>query len=105
MEAGADYQYAPLRIPPGTSRSAAATLLSLQADTGGWELARLQLHADGTRRVILRSPRWPPTGDPPPPRPALVPAGTGSLDARTTPRDGVHDTARGRGMGERPTLI
>ena len=54
MEAAADYQYAPLRIPPGTSRSAAATMLSLQADTGGWELARLQLHADGTRRVILR---------------------------------------------------
>jgi hypothetical protein len=54
MEATADYQYAPLRIPPGTSRSAAATMLSLQADTGGWELARLQLHADGTRKVILR---------------------------------------------------
>ena len=54
MEAAADYQYAPLRIPPGTSRSAAATMLSLQADTGGWELARLQLHADGTRKVILR---------------------------------------------------
>ena len=54
MEAVADYQYAPLRIPPGTSRSAAATMLSLQADTGGWELARLQLHADGTRKVILR---------------------------------------------------
>jgi hypothetical protein len=54
MEAAADYQYAPLRIPPGTSRSAAATMLSLQADTGGWELARLQLHPDGTRKVILR---------------------------------------------------
>ena len=53
-EAAADYQYAPLRIPPGTSRSAAATMLSLQADTGGWELARLQLHADGTRKAILR---------------------------------------------------
>jgi hypothetical protein len=54
MEAAAEYQYAPLRIPPGTSRSAAATMLSLQADTGGWELARLQLHADGTRKVLLR---------------------------------------------------
>ena len=54
MEAAADYEFAPLRIPPGTSRSAAATMLSLQADTGGWELARLQLHADGTRKVILR---------------------------------------------------
>ena len=49
-----DYEFAPLRIPPGTSRSAAATMLSLQAETGGWELARLQLHADGTRKVILR---------------------------------------------------
>jgi hypothetical protein len=29
-------------------------MLSLQADVGGWELARLQLHADGTRKVILR---------------------------------------------------
>jgi hypothetical protein len=49
-----DYEFAPLRIPPGTSRSAAATMLSLQSDVGGWELARLQLHADGTRKVILR---------------------------------------------------
>ena len=49
-----DYEFAPLRIPPGTSRSAAATMLSLQADTGGWELARLPLHADGTRKVVLR---------------------------------------------------
>ena len=29
-------------------------MLSLQADTGGWELARLQLHADGTRKAIMR---------------------------------------------------
>jgi hypothetical protein len=49
-----EYEYAPLRIPPGTSRSAAAQLMSMQADTGGWELARLQLHADGTRKVIMR---------------------------------------------------
>jgi hypothetical protein len=54
MEAVADYEFAPLRIPPGTSRSAAATMLSLQADVGGWELARLQLHPDGTRKVVLR---------------------------------------------------
>ena len=54
VDAAGDYEFAPLRIPPGTSRSAAATMLSLQADTGGWELARLQLHADGTRKVVLR---------------------------------------------------
>jgi hypothetical protein len=49
-----EYEYAPFRIPAGTSRSAAAQLMSMQSDTGGWELARLQLHADGTRKVIMR---------------------------------------------------
>jgi hypothetical protein len=29
-------------------------MLSLQADVGGWELARLQLWSDGTRRAVLR---------------------------------------------------
>ncbi|OMQ14129.1 hypothetical protein A7K94_0218860 [Modestobacter sp. VKM Ac-2676] len=54
VSAAGEYEYAPLRIPPGTSRSAAAQLMSLQSDTGGWELARLQLHADGTRKIIMR---------------------------------------------------
>lgn len=49
-----EWEYAPLRIPTGTSRSAAAQMMSLQSDVGGWELARLQLHADGTRRVVMR---------------------------------------------------
>lgn len=50
----AEYEYVPVRIPPGTDRASAAVLLSLQADTGGWELARVLLHADGTRKVTLR---------------------------------------------------
>ena len=54
MEAATDYPYAPLRIPPGTSRSAAATMLSPQADPGGWELAGLRVPPDGPRRAILR---------------------------------------------------
>jgi hypothetical protein len=54
VSAASEYEYAPLRIPAGTSRSAAAQLMSMQADTGGWELARLQVHADGTRKVIMR---------------------------------------------------
>ena len=54
VSSAGEYEYAPLRIPPGTSRSAAAQLMSMQSDTGGWELARLQLHQDGTRKVILR---------------------------------------------------
>ena len=86
MEAVADYQYAPLRIPPGTSRSAAATMLSLQADTGGWELARLQLHADGTRKVILRRRA----------RLSYLPR-PGHLDAPAAPRHGVHRHREGAG--------
>jgi hypothetical protein len=49
-----DYEYAPLRLPAGISRSAAAQLMSMQSDTGGWELARLQSFADGTRKVVMR---------------------------------------------------
>jgi hypothetical protein len=54
VSAAGEYEYAPLRIPAGISRSAAAQLMSMQSDSGGWELARLQLHADGTRKVIMR---------------------------------------------------
>ena len=49
-----EWQYAPLRLPTGTSRSAAAQMMSMQAETGGWELARLQVHADGSRRIVMR---------------------------------------------------
>ena len=52
-----EYEYVPVRIPPGTDRASAAVLLSLQADTGGWELARMLLHADGTRKVTMRRRR------------------------------------------------
>jgi hypothetical protein len=54
VSAAGEYEYAPLRIPADTSRAAAAQLMSMQADTGGWELARLQLHADGSRKIIMR---------------------------------------------------
>ena len=52
-----DYEYAPVRIPPGTDRVSAAVQLTLQAEYGGWELATLRLHADGTRQVWLRRRR------------------------------------------------
>ena len=35
VSAAGEYEYAPLRIPAGTSRSAAAQLMSLQSDTVG----------------------------------------------------------------------
>ena len=52
-----DWEYAPLRIGPETSRTTAAAQLSLQAEFGGWELARVVKYMDGTRRVMLRRKR------------------------------------------------
>jgi hypothetical protein len=54
-----DWEYAPLRIPAETSRGAAAAQLSLHAEFGGWELARVVRYLDGTRRVVLRRKRRP----------------------------------------------
>lgn len=52
-----DWEYAPLRIPADVSRPTAAAQLSLHAEFGGWELARVQRYTDGTRRVVLRRRR------------------------------------------------
>lgn len=52
-----DYEYAPLRIDPTVSRSAAATMLTIHAEFSGWELARVLKFPDGTRRVWLRRRR------------------------------------------------
>jgi hypothetical protein len=49
-----EYEYRHLYLPRGTSRNAARRLLTDQAEYGRWELARLRLHADGSRRVTLR---------------------------------------------------
>lgn len=58
QEAGdPDWEYAPLRIPADVSRPNAAAQLSLHAEFGGWELARVQRYTDGTRRVMLRRKR------------------------------------------------
>jgi hypothetical protein len=52
-----DWEYAPLRIPAEVSRGNAAAQLSLHAEYGGWELARVVRFVDGTRRVTLRRKR------------------------------------------------
>jgi hypothetical protein len=52
-----DYEYAPLRLPPGTDRMSAQVELTIRAEYGGWELARVRLYADGTRKVVLRRRR------------------------------------------------
>jgi hypothetical protein len=52
-----DWEYAPLRIPADVSRGNAAAQLSLHAEFGGWELARVVRYIDGTRKVTLRRRR------------------------------------------------
>jgi hypothetical protein len=54
-----DWEYAPLRIPADVGRIPAAAQLSLHAEFGGWELARVQRYEDGSRRVVLRRRRRP----------------------------------------------
>ena len=52
-----DWEYAPLRIPPEVNRTIAAAQLSLHAEFGGWELARVVRYTDGSRRIVLRRRR------------------------------------------------
>jgi len=50
----AEYDYLVVRLPRGTSREAARRILTEHAEYGQWELARLRLFADGSRKVTLR---------------------------------------------------
>lgn len=52
-----DWEYAPLRIAADVTRPTAAVQLSLHAEFGGWELARVVRYMDGSRRVTLRRKR------------------------------------------------
>jgi hypothetical protein len=54
MSAMGEWEYQHLFLPRGTSRSAARRLLTDHAEYGHWELARLRLFPDGSRRVVLR---------------------------------------------------
>jgi hypothetical protein len=49
-----EYEYQHLYLPRGVSRNAARRLLTDHAEYGRWELDRLRLHPDGSRRVVLR---------------------------------------------------
>jgi hypothetical protein len=52
-----DYEYAPLRLPPHVDRMTATVQLTIAAEYSGWELARVQMFRDGTRKVLLRRRR------------------------------------------------
>lgn len=49
-----DYEWIPLRLPPDVTRVSASTRLSIEATYRGWELTRVRLYTDGSRRVLLR---------------------------------------------------
>jgi hypothetical protein len=51
---GDEYEWIPLRLPPDLTRISASTRLSIEAEYRGWELTRVRLYTDGSRRVLLR---------------------------------------------------
>ncbi|MEZ0342259.1 DUF5703 family protein [Mycobacterium sp. pV006] len=53
-EDSTDYEWIPLRLPPEVTRVSASVRLSIEAEYRGWELTRVRLYTDGSRRVLLR---------------------------------------------------
>jgi Family of unknown function (DUF5703) len=49
-----EYSYLVLRLPRGTTRDAARQILVEHAELGGWELDRVRVYPDGSRRIQLR---------------------------------------------------
>lgn len=49
-----EYEFQHLTLPRNTSRGVARQLLTDRAEYGRWELARLRLYPDGSRRITLR---------------------------------------------------
>jgi hypothetical protein len=49
-----EFSYRVVYLPRSTSRDATRRILTEHAEHGDWELARLRLYADGSRKVTLR---------------------------------------------------
>ena len=54
LGAGVEYEFERLTISREFSRNFVTRLLVDRAERGGWELDRLRLFPDGTRKVVLR---------------------------------------------------
>ena len=67
MKAMADYSYLVLYLPRGTSRDVARRILTDHAEYGHWELARVSMYPDGSRKATLRRPIIRPGRTPLPP--------------------------------------
>ena len=50
----AEYSYLVLNLPRDMTRDAARRLLTDHAEYGHWELSRMRLYADGSRKATLR---------------------------------------------------
>ncbi|MFF1378240.1 DUF5703 family protein [Streptomyces sp. NPDC058308] len=49
-----EYEFVDVYVPRGVTRKEATRLLTDHAEYGHWELDRLRLHPDGSRRVRLK---------------------------------------------------
>jgi hypothetical protein len=49
-----EYSYRVIYLPRGTTRDTARRILTDHAEYGHWELARLRLNPDGSRKATLR---------------------------------------------------
>ncbi|MDJ0362142.1 DUF5703 family protein [Rhodococcus sp. H29-C3] len=49
-----EWEYVPLRLPPDVTRVTASMRLAIQVEFGGWELSRVRVYTDGSRRVLLK---------------------------------------------------
>ena len=54
LRTGVEYEFERLTISREFSRNFVTRLLVDRAERGGWELDRLRLSPDGTRKVVLR---------------------------------------------------
>ena len=50
----AEYSYLVLNLPRGTSRDTTRQILTDHAEYGDWELDKMRLFADGSRKATLR---------------------------------------------------
>ena len=76
----AEYAYLVVYLPRGMTRDAARRVLTDHAEYGEWELSRLRLYADGSRKVTLR--RKISTRRPHPLTWAYLPGGSTAIPAR-----------------------
>lgn len=54
LRPGVEYEFERLTIPRDFSRNVVTRMLVERAEHGGWELDRLRMSPDGTRRVVLK---------------------------------------------------